>query len=60
MIQSLIKWDHSTEWSVADFSGKVCVSFTPGIIIIIINILTSINRTEECQLFALVGNLWCP
>lgn len=22
MIQSLIKWDHSTEWSVADFSGK--------------------------------------
>ncbi|NEU32754.1 acyltransferase domain-containing protein, partial [bacterium LRH843] len=22
MIQSMIKWDHSTEWSVADFSGK--------------------------------------
>lgn len=23
MIQSMVKWDHSTEWSVADFSGKV-------------------------------------
>ncbi|XP_075224694.1 fatty acid synthase-like [Lycorma delicatula] len=22
MIQSMIKWDHSTEWSVANFSGK--------------------------------------
>lgn len=22
MINSMIEWDHSTEWSVADFSGK--------------------------------------
>lgn len=22
MISSMIKWDHSTEWSVADFCGK--------------------------------------
>lgn len=23
MLSSLVEWDHSTEWSVADFSGRV-------------------------------------